>query len=336
MKRTTSSHSSLLSLLRGAVAPALFAAATLAGISTVQAQDWPTKPVRVIVAQPAGAGPDIMARLFGDRLSKLWGQSVVVDNRPGGASIPGTVTAANAAPDGYTFYMATGGILLNVHTFKTLPYDPDRQLVPVAFIGKAPFMLSAHPSVPATTFGELVAHLKANPGKLSIASEGPRSLGGMMAEYLMVLTGTKMVHVPYNGAAAGLQDTIAGRTQLTLQSATATSPHARAGKLRPLAVTSSKPVTGFDSVPPLNKTYRDFEYVGWYMLYAPADTPAPVVQRVNRDVDRVLHEPDFAQKLAELGPEIEGVGTPASLREFHRQEHARWARLVKATKFEPQ
>ena len=315
----------------------IFAAVLLAAATQVMAQQgYPAKPVRFIVAQPAGAGPDIMARLIGDRLSKVWGQSVIVDNRPGGASIPGTVSAANAAPDGYTMYMATGGVLLNVHTFKQLPYDPDQQLVPVAFIGKAPFMLSVHPSVPASTLGELVAHLKANPGKLSIASEGPRSLGGMMVEYLMVLTGTKMVHVPYNGAAAGLQDTMAGRTQVTMQSATATTPHAKAGKLRPLAVTSSRPVTGFESVPPLNKTFRDFEYVGWYMLYAPIETPAAIVQKVNRDIDAVLKEPDMAQKLADLGPVIEGVGTPASLRQFHKQEHARWAKLVKATNFEPQ
>jgi tripartite-type tricarboxylate transporter receptor subunit TctC len=300
------------------------------------AQSWPSKPVKFLVGQPAGAGPDIMARLLGDRLTSVWGQSVVVENRAGGASIPGTMAAVQAAPDGYTFYMATGGILLNVYTFKKLPYDPDKQLVPVAFIGKAPFMLSVHPSVPASTLGELIAYLKANPGKLAIATEGPRSLGGMMTEYFMAVSGTQMVHVPHNGAAAGLTATMAGQTQVTLQSATATTPHARAGKLRPIAVTSGNPVPGFENVPPLKATFGDFEYVGWYMLYAPAGTPAEIVQRVNRDFDRVLKDPETAKKLSDLGPVLEGAGTPESLRQFQREEHARWAKLVKATNFQPE
>jgi tripartite-type tricarboxylate transporter receptor subunit TctC len=315
-----------------AIIAALFFA--LAGVAN--AQSWPTKPVRVLIAQPPGAGPDIMARLLSDRLGNLWGQSVVVENRAGGASIPGTMAAVQAAPDGYTYYMATGGVLLNVYTFKQLPYDPDKQLVPVAFIGKAPFMLSVHPGVPANNLNELVAYLKANPGKLAIATEGPRNLGGMMAEYFMALTGTRMTHVPYNGAAAGLTATIAGQAQVTMQSATATTPHARAGKLRPIVVTSGNPVPGFENVPPLKNTFGNFEYVGWYMLYAPTGTPDAIVQRVNRDLDRVMKEPETAKKLSDLGPILEGAGTPESLRAFHRQEHENWARLTKAINFQPE
>jgi tripartite-type tricarboxylate transporter receptor subunit TctC len=300
------------------------------------AQSWPTKPVRILVGQPAGAGPDIMARLLSGRLSSLWGQSVVVENRAGGASIPGTMAAVQSPADGYTFYMATGGIQLNKYTFKQLPYDFDRQLLPVAFIGKAPFMISVHPGVPATDLRELVAYLKANPGKLSIATEGPRSLGGMMTEYFMALTGTKMVHVPHSGAAAGLQATMADQTQVTMQSATATTPFAKAGKLRPIVVTSGKTVPGFDNVPPLKETYPEFEYVGWYMLFAPAGTPAAIVQRVNHDFDAVMKEPDTAKKLSDLGPVIEGAGTPESLAQFLREEDARWGRLVKAINFQPE
>jgi tripartite-type tricarboxylate transporter receptor subunit TctC len=308
----------------------------LAAAGAALAQAWPTKPVRVLVGQPPGAGPDIMARLLADRLASTWGQPVIVENRAGGASIPGTLAAVQSAPDGYTFYMATGGVQLNAFTFKSLPYDLDKQLVPVAFIGKAPFMLSVHPSVPASNLAELVAYLKANPGKLAIATEGPRSLGGLMTEYFMAVTGTKMVHVPHNGAAAGLTATIAGQTQVTMQSATATTPHAKAGKLRPIAVTSGSVVPGFESVPPLKQTYPDFEYVGWYMLYAPTGTPAPIVQRVNRDLDRIMKEPETAKKLEDLGPVLEGAGTPESLRQFHREENVRWARLVKAINLQPE
>jgi tripartite-type tricarboxylate transporter receptor subunit TctC len=310
--------------------------AALAAAQPAMAQTWPSRPVKFIISQPPGAGPDIMARFLGERLSKIWGQSVVVENRPGGANLPGTVAAKNAPADGYNFFMATGGILLNVYTFKTLPYDPDKDFVPVAFIGKAPFVLSVNPSVPANTLSELVAYLKANPGKVSFASEGLKSLGGMMGEYLMVLTGARFTHVPYNGAAAGIQDTVVGRTQMTFQSATASTPFIKSGKLKAIAVTSSRPVPGIESVPTLKTLYPDFEYVGWYMLYAPAGAPAEIVQRVNRDVDRVLKEPEVAQKLFELGPVVEGVGTSESLRQFHKEEHERWARLVKATGIQPE
>mgnify|MGYP003337526235 CR=1 FL=1 len=197
-------------------------------------------------------------------------------------------------------------------------------------------MISVHPSVSASNLPELIAYLKANPGKLSIATEGPRNLGGMMTEYFMALTGTQMIHTPYNGAAAGLTAAIAGQSQVAMQSATATSPHAKAGKLRPIAVTSGSVVPGFENVPPLKNTYPDFEYVGWYMLYAPAGTPADIVARVNRDMDRVMKEPDTAKKLSDLGPVLEGAGTPESLARFTRQEHANWARLTKAINFQPE
>ena len=327
------------SLLLRALVPlarALSIVAVLLAAVPVEAQSWPVRAVKFIVAQPPGAGPDIMARYLGEHLSRGWGQSVVVENRPGGANIPGTVAAVKSPADGYNYYMATGGILLNSHTFKTLPYDPDKDLVPVAFIGKAPFVLAVHPSLPANNLAELLAYLKVNPGKVSFASEGPKSLGGMMGEYFKVVAGVKFEHVPYNGAAAGIQDTIVGRTQMTLQSATAASPFIKAGKLRAIAVTSSRPVPGMDNVPPLKASYPNFEYVGWYMLYAPAGTAADIVQRVNRDVDRVLKDPEVSQKLFELGPVVEEVGTPESLRQFHREEHERWARLVKATGIQPE
>ena len=318
------------------LARALSIFAVLSAVVPAAAQNWPNRPVKFIISQPPGAGPDIMARYLGERLSRGWGQTVVVENRPGGANIPGSVAAAKSPPDGYNYFMATGGILLNVHTFKTLPYDPDKDFVPVAFIGKAPFVLAVNPSLPANNLAELLAYLKSNPGKVSFASEGLKSLGGMMAEYFKVLTTAKFEHVPYNGAPAGIQDTIVGRTQVTFQSATSVSPFVKAGKLRAIAVTSSRPVPGLDNVPSLKATYPNFEYVGWYMLYAPTGTAADVVQRVNRDVDRVLRDPEVAQKLFELGPVVEDVGTPESLRQFHKEEHERWARLVKATGIQPE
>ena len=300
------------------------------------AQVWPNRPVRFIVAQPPGAGPDILSRYIGDRVGQLWGQAVVVENRAGGAGIPGTLAAIKSPPDGYNFYMATGGVLLNVYTFKTLPYDPDKDLVPVAFMGRTPFILSVNPSLPANNLGELIAYLRANPGKVSFASEGPRNLGGLMVEYLKALTGTRYEHVFYNGAAAGIQDTMVGRTQATFQSATASSPQVRAGKLRAIAVTGAGPIPGLDGVPALKSTYPEFEYSGWYMLYAPVGTPADIIRRVNQDLGKVVRDPEVAKRLFELGPIVDDTGTPESLRQFHKEEHGRWARLVKATGFQPE
>ena len=317
-------------------AAALAGIAFLAAALPASAQTWPVKPVRMIVAQPPGAGPDIMARYLGDRLGQIWGQSVVIENRAGGASIPGTLAAIKSPPDGYNYYMATGGPLLNVYTYKTLPYDPDRDLLPVALVGKAPFILSVNPSVPANNLTELVAYLKANPGKVSFASEGPRNLGGMMVEYFKALTGAQYEHVFYNGAAAGIQDTMVGRAQMTFQSATSSSPQVRAGKLRAIAVTGGSPVPGLDGVPTLKSAFPEFEYVGWYMLYAPVGTPADIIQRVNQDLRRVFKEPEVAKRLFDLGPIVEDPGTPESLRAFHKQEHGSWARLVKVTGFQPE
>jgi len=322
--------SSIVSIVR-----LLAAGLLLCSILPVSAQTWPTKPVRMIVAQPPGAGPDIVARYLGDRLGPLWGQSVVIENRAGGASVPGTIAAIKAPADGYNFYMATGGVLLNAYTFKTLPYDPDKDLVPVAFVGKVPFVLSINTSVPANNLTELVGYLKANPGKVSFASEGPRNLGGMMVEYFKALTGTQYEHVFYNGAAAGLQDTMVGRAQMTFQSATASTPLIRSGKLRAIAVSGGAPVPGLD-VPTLKSTFPEFEYVGWYMLYAPVGTPAGIIQRVNQDFRRVFNEPEVAKRLFDLGPIVEDPGTPESLRAFHKQEHGNWSRLVKATGFKPE
>ena len=305
-------------------------------VSVCSAQSWPTKPVKIIVALPPGSGPDIMARMIGEQLSNSWGQAVVVENRPGGASIPGVIAAVQAAPDGYTLLVGTTGVLLNAFTFKVLPYDPMKQLVPVAFIGKAPFMLTVNPGLPVNNLSEFIAYLKANPGKVAIATEGPRNIGGMMVEYFMALSGTQMIHVPHSGPAAGITATIANQTQATLQAATATTTQVKAGKLRAIAVTSATPVPGFENVPPLKTLYPDFEYVGWYMVYAPASTPAAIVQKVNRDVDRVLKEPETAKKLTDLGPVLEGAGTAASLRNFQQEENARWSRLVKATNFQPE
>jgi len=206
------------------------------------AQSWPTKPVRFILSQPAGSSPDIVARLLGDRLSRLWGQAVVVENRPGGQNVIGAQAAARAPADGYSFYYGTtAALVINSYTLKTMPYDPVKDFIPVGMIGLSPFLIAANPGFPAKTIAELIAMGKAEPGKISMATEGQKTFGGMVGEMLQATAGAKFLHVPYSGVGPGIQDTIAGRTQITVQAAAAAMRFVTSGQLRAIAVSGSGP-----------------------------------------------------------------------------------------------
>jgi len=301
------------------------------------AQDWPGKPVKWVLSQPAGSSPDITARLVADRLSKMWGQQVIVDNRPGGQNVIGAQLAARSPADGYNYYWATTAALVsNPFTFKSLPYDPERDFVPVVLVGKSPMVVAVNKTVPAKSLAELIALDKAQPGKLAAANEGAKTFGGMMSQALNLATGMRLLQVPYNGVAPALQDTVAGRTQVVLVSSAAMSPFIKRGDLRPLAVTAGKRVAGLEDVPTLAEFYPGFEYVGWFALVAPAGTSDETVQRVNRDVNRVLSEADVAQRLRELGAIYEGPATPQDTAQFFKEERVRWAKLVKDIGLQPE
>lgn len=323
-------------MTKHALIPTLLAAA-LCQAAGALAQDWPARPVKFIVSQAAGTSPDITARYLADRVSRLWGQPVVVENRPGGQNVPGALAAARSAPDGYTFFYATtAAIVSNPVTFKALPYDPAKDFVPVAMISKSPMVVAVNPAVPAKSIAELVALDKAQPGKLAAANEGARTFSGMMSQMLNHTAGTKLLQVPYSGVSPAIQDTIAGRTQVVLVSSAALLPFLKRGELRPLAVSAGKRVRGLEDVPTLAETWPGFEYVGWFALLAPAGTPAAILQRANRDMDRVLTDPEVAQRLFDLGLVNEGAGTAESLNEFLRAERERWARLVKEIGLQPE
>ena len=311
------------------VAQVAFALALPLFCATAYAQSWPTRTVRLVLSQPPGSSPDILARLLAERLSRQWGQSVVVENRAGGQNIIGTQTAARAAADGYTFYYATtAALVVNVYTFKSLPYDPRKDFVPVTMIGLSPFVLAVNPAVPANTLPELIAYAKSNPEKLNIATEGTKTLSGLLTDMIGATGGVKIVHVPYNGVQPGILDTIAGRTLATVQSSTALSSHLKRGALRPIAVSFPKRVTGLEQVPTLGETWPGFQYVGWHGLAAPTGTPEEAIRRFARDLDALLKEPEVAARLVEFGVVPEG-GTPEAMGEFLRQEHVRWSKLVK-------
>jgi len=303
----------------------------------VLAQDWPARPVKFIVSQAPGTSPDITARYLADRLSKLWGQPVVFENRPGGQNVPGAQAAARSPADGYNFFYATtAAIVSNPYTFKSLPYDPEKDFVPVAMIAKSPMVIAVNPSVPAKTLAELVALDRASPGKLAAANEGAKTFSGLMSQMLNKTAGIGLLQVPYSGVSPAIQDTIAGRTQVVLVSSAALLPFLKRGDLRPLAVSAGKRVRGLEEVPTLAETYPGFEYVGWFALVAPAGSPVAALQKANRDMDKVLADPEVAQRLFDFGLVNEGAGTPESLAEFLRAERGRWAKLVKEVGLEPE
>jgi len=319
-------------ILRGLLFLTLLGALPLA-----HSQSWPTRPIKVIVSFAAGSAPDIVCRFVGDRLSRAVGQQVIVDNRPGSGNIIAAQAAARSAPDGYNFFCATAATLVsNPHTFKSLPYDPLKDFVPVSMIAKGPFFVLVHPSVPVKTLAELVAYDKANPGKLAWATDGLRNFSGMMSAWLNKIAGTSILTVPYATMPLGVQDTIAGRTQLTILAVPAAAPRIRSGELRPLAGSFAKRVPGYEDVPAISETFPGFELVGWFLVVAPTGTPREVVLRVNREMDKILKDPESVQRLRGLGFFTEGAETPEWVAEYTRADHAKWGRIVKEIGIEPE
>jgi tripartite-type tricarboxylate transporter receptor subunit TctC len=315
----------------------LIAATLAAAAACAHAQAWPSRPVKVIVSQAAGGAPDTICRLVTDRLGRALGQQFVVDNRPGSGNIIGAQAAARSAPDGYTLFFATAAALVtNPYTFKSLPYDPIRDFTPVATVAKGPFFVLAHPSVPVKSLAELVAYDKANPGKLAFATDGPRNFSGMVAAWLNKLMGTQILAVPYANMPQGVQDTLAGRTQLVVLAVPAAAAFIKRGDLRPIAETFARRIPGYESVPPVAETYPGFEFIGWFAFVAPAGTPADVVQKMNRAIDKVLQDPEVSQRLATLGFYTEGGDTPEGTGRFIRSELASWGRLVKEIGVQPE
>ena len=316
---------------------ALLAFVAALAVQPAGAQTWPTKPVRIIVSLAAGGTPDIICRLLADRLSMALGQQVVVENRPGGGNIVGAQLAAHAAPDGYTLYFATAAALVtNPFTYKTLPYDPLKDFVPVAMIAKGPFFVLANPSVPVKDLAELIAFDKANPGKLAFATDGPRNLSGMLAAWLNKLGGSNILQVPYATMPQGVQDTLAGRVQLVVLAVPSAAQHVAGGTLRALASSSAERLSNYPQVPTIAETFAGVEYIGWFMLVAPAGTPDDIVARLNYEMDRILKNPEVSGKLADLGFFTTGADTPKVLAAYLRAQFDLWRRLTRDIGLQPE
>ncbi|MEJ8851442.1 tripartite tricarboxylate transporter substrate binding protein [Variovorax rhizosphaerae] len=306
------------------------AAAACGSWRVANAQDpWPSRPIKLVLSQPAGSGPDAIARMLSDGLAQSIGQPFVIDNKPGGQNVIGAQAVKQSPPDGYTFYFATTAALVtNSYLFKTLPYDPLKDFAPVAFVANSPFALLVGAESPIKTVQDLVARSKADPGKLSLANEGPRTFGGMIARLFNARAKAGANLVAYSSIATGVQDLIGGQVDALVADVASTGQLVKQGRMRMLAVTSPKRIAGWDNVPALAETLPGFDMVGWLAVVAPAGTPAPIVARMNAGINGMLEKPALAEKMLAVGPIAAPPQTPQQFDAFLRAEHQRLGQIA--------
>lgn len=311
----------------------IVAALLTTGLFSQQAAfaQYPTKPVHIVVPYPAGGAVDAFARVLTQQLSEMWGQQVVVDNRPGASTMIGAEQVAKSPPDGYTLLLTAELTLVIVpHLYEKIPYDPLRDFAPVVALVSATQALVANPSLPVKTVKDLVALAKAKPGQLTFGSFGNGSTGHLNMEVLQAMTGARFNHIPYNGAGPAMNDVIGGHIDFMLAALSIVKGNVQAGKLHMIGVGSNHRSSEFPDVPTLSESGAPgFEAKSWFGLVAPAGTPPDVIKKINQDVTRVISDHAFAEKyLAAQG--LESItGTPEQFAAFVRAETVRWGKIVK-------
>jgi tripartite-type tricarboxylate transporter receptor subunit TctC len=317
-------------MMKHPVIVAVLTAALALSATLAQAAGWPEKPVKLVLSQPPGSGPDNVARLLGERLGRQWGQAVVIENKPGGQNVIGAQAAARAAPDGYTFYFATTAALVtNSYLFKTLPYDPLKDFVPVSFVARSPFCIVVRSDSPVRSIDDLVKTSKATPGKYALGNEGPRTFGGMIARVFNQRADAGANLVSYSSVGASLTDLMGGHVDAAVSDVAAAAQFVKQGRMRMLAVTSSQRVPGFEDVPVLADRLPGLDMVGWFAVVAPTGTPAAAIERFNRDLNAVLAEREIVERIATIGPVVEAGLLPDQVGAFLKAEHARWAEVTR-------
>lgn len=308
-----------------------FLLAALLFSASALAQPYPSKPVRIIVNFPAGGVADVYARIIGAKVQDAWGQPVVIENRTGAGGNIGAEAVAKSPPDGYTLNMsAIGPHAVNVTLFSKLPYDPVKDFATVALVLEAEGLLVAHPSVPASSVAELIAYARANPGKLTFASAGTGTASHLAGELFKSMAQLEMTHVPYKGNVPAITDLLAGQTSLLFATMPTVLPHAKAGKLRALATIGAARSRAAPEVPTVAETLPGFEVNNWIGLFAPAGTPAPIVQRWNAEVMRIMQLPEIQARLPVEGARF-APNSPDQFAQFVKTEIAKWASVVRAS-----
>lgn len=301
------------------------------------AQGYPVKPIRMIVPFAPGGPNDVLGRIVAQKMSEQMGQQIVVDNRSGAGGSTGTALVASAPPDGYTLlFSGTSSLAINPSLYSKLPYDALRDFAPVSLAGTAPSLLAVHPSVPARTVKELVAIAKASPGKLNYASGGIGGTPHLASELFKSLGGVDVVHVPFRGAGPALIALASGQIDMYIGGISSILGMVRDKRIRPIAVTSAKRTPLMPDMPTfIESGMPGYEVVNWYAVVAPAATPKPVIAKLNGEIVKALASPDVRKRFADLGTDA-ASSTPEELAAYHRDDLARWAKVIKAARIQPE
>ncbi len=307
---------------------ALWVIVAAAAAFPVLAQNYPSRPVRLVVPFSAGGSTDIVARMLGQKLSEVWGQSVVVDNRPGGSTVIGTDIVAKSPPDGHTLLVTPAPFTIVPSLMSKLPYDPHTDFEPITLVNTTPLVVVLNPGVPAKNVKELIALAKANPGKLNFGSSGSGGSNHLAGELFNAMAGVKMVHIPYKGNAPALNDLVGGHVDLVFNGLTSAISLIKAGKLRAIAVTSLQRSSAMPDLPTLDESgLKGFQAVACNGLTAPARTPKEVVNKINADVVRLLKSPDLIERLKADGSDPVG-NSVADYTAFLHEEIAKWKKVI--------
>jgi len=305
-------------------------------IEDVRSQSYPAKTVRIIVPYAPGANADLITRLIAQRLAPAWGQQVLLDNRPGGATNIGSAFAARSAPDGYTLLLAGPPNAINIPLMRKLPYDLLTDFAPIILCTRIPNVLSVHPSVPARSVRELIALAKARPGQLNFASGGLGSANQMAGEQLKMIAKIDIVHVPYKGSAPAIVDAIGGQVEMLFAGISSLISHIKSGRLRPLATGSTQRLAMISDVPTfIESSFPEMTTSVWFGLMAPAAAPREIVAKINTDVHAILSSQEARERLIADGQEP-GGGSPEELDKFIRNEIAKYAKVIKAAGINPE
>jgi tripartite-type tricarboxylate transporter receptor subunit TctC len=311
-------------------------AAALPAVSRVAwAQTYPTRPVRIVAPTAPGGAPDILARLIGPRLSGRLGQQFVIENRPGGGSNIGTEAVVRAPPDGYTLLLVSTTNAINATLYDRLNFDFLRDIAPIAGIIRLPLVMVANPSVPAKTVPEFTAYAKANPGKINLGSPGIGTPPHVAGELFKMMAGVDLVHVPYRGGGPVMTDLLGGQVQVLFGSTSLTIEQIRAGKLRPLAVTTATRWEGLPDIPTVNDFVSGYEASAVFGLGAPRNTPAEIIDILNKEINAALADPNMKARLADLGGTVL-AGSPADFGKLIAEETEKWGKVVKFSGAKPE
>ena len=296
-------------------------------------QQYPTKPIRLIVPFPPGGATDIVARMLARKLTETFAQTIVVDNRPGGGGTIGTETVVRANPDGYTMIMVTAAYAANAALYE-LPYDPVNDVGPITLIGETSLIVSLQPSVPVTSIKELIAYDKANRGKLNYGSGGTGSGTHLAVELFNQMAGTKMTHVPYKGVVLALNDLLGGQIQVIFSTLPPVIPQLKSNRVRGIAVTTAKRSNAVPDIPTVAETLPGYEAAQWAALFGPKALPKEIVTRWNKEIDRILQMSDVRERMKADGMEPAG-GSPERFREVLKRDVAKWQKVVKTAGIKP-